>query len=49
MTEVSTPAFSNDMAAVCLSVCGVTFFSVTDGQLSAAAVACLLTSRSTAS
>ena len=37
------------MAAVCLSVCGVTFFSLIDGQLSAAAAACLATSRSTAS
>jgi len=37
------------MAAVCLSVCGVMFFSLTDGQLSAAVDACLATSRSTAS
>ena len=37
------------MAAVCLSVCGVTFFSLIDGQMAAAADACLATSRSTAS
>src|SRR2546430_17388505 len=37
------------MAAVCLSVCGVTFLFLTDGQFAAAAAACLLTSRSTAS
>ena len=37
------------MAAVCLSVCGVAFFSLSDGQFSAAADACLATSRSTAS
>ena len=49
MTEVSTPARSSDIAAVCRSVCGVTFFSLIDGQAPAAVAACLATSRSTAS
>ena len=49
MTEVSVPAFRRDMAAVCLSVCGVTFFSLMDGQALAAVAACFATSISTAS
>ena len=32
MTEVSTPACRSAMAAVCRSVCGVTFLSLIDGQ-----------------
>jgi hypothetical protein len=37
------------MAAVCLSVCGVTFFSFIEGQPSAAVAACFATSSPTAS
>ena len=37
------------MAAVCRSVCGVTFFSLMDGQAASAVAACLATSLSTAS
>jgi len=37
------------MAAVCRSVCGVTFFSLTDGQAASAVAACFATSISTAS
>ena len=33
MTELSTPACSSAIAAECLSVCGVTFLPVRDGQV----------------
>lgn len=45
MTDVSTPALSKAIAAVCRSVCGVTFFAAIEGQMVAAVAACLATSR----